>query len=79
MLNNRQYYTGGVFPTVVNSLGSFYNGCIHCRENSCIQIPVEPWEITAGDLYPDLMPFFEQVAGGPETDIVFVNFIGLDS
>src|SRR5262249_55095641 len=34
------------------------------------RVAVEPWEVRAGDLYPDAMPGLEDLAGRDEVDLV---------
>jgi hypothetical protein len=76
--DNRKQDCRRMFGVMIDSLPGFH----HSRSAKClltrIQIPVETREIAAGDVDPDAMPGFEDIARRPQINRVFVNRARLD-
>ena len=63
---------------VKDGVGGFHHRCIRARVLAGVEVAVEPREVAAADFYADLVPFEEDIAGGPEIDLVLINLAGDD-
>jgi hypothetical protein len=63
---------------VVDGIGGFDEGGVSRRGFAGVEVAVEAREVTAGYFEANDVAFEEDVAGGPEIDLILVDFARLE-
>ena len=71
--NYGQNQRGTVFGVVIDSLMCSQKTCGTNEQFTGIQIPIEPWKVTARNVESNAVPRFEHIARRPEINVVFVD------
>ena len=59
---------------MVNGISGNGSCSVHADRFAGVRVDIKTGKVTAGDIQPEAMPFFEQVAGGIKADIQPVHF-----
>ena len=63
---------------MVDCFGGFHGLSIHPEFMPCVRVPIPPVEVTAGYLHSYAVSLFNNIAGCPQINRIFVYFTWLD-